>query len=489
MSALAKLVALATTSALTAATPAASTQAAGDDRTFSRLTKLVEYGDGPVTFKHGRLFKVVFDGKRGDRVTLRGVPLVNDWSWRVCPRAHLERDGVSLGLPEVSQFWTLPQTGRYAFKITNCGEPHGIAGLQLTKLRIRDIPLGESVRLRHDRGYEYAARVRVPETGALMVRTTRAGTSHVAGGDVVQGQSSRERFLGIYEGRPAKIPNLLLEADQPLRYLHPWFNVSYGEGVSYASRASDRALPAGAPVWVIPRDDVRIKVNRPAGPTAVEVGGPGLSFTAGPLPKRLRTATVTSATEQWVRVVAYADGELLRDWASTGAVRLAAYVAGPGGTRIPTPLTTLLKLPEGTSELRVLAHTRDGTRRPVEVRLSPVRTLPPMPTDGTPVEFATRHPGEWVLAPLTLDPARTYRAGASDFASLPPYGWWAVVSSQTRPWCRDIYCVPPLASLSTYQPSKDGLAATGLGAGPWFALFAPDTDVSGSVSLSVAPTG
>ena len=494
--------------AATAATPAETpgvgvhahqqaTSASASTGTGARVAKVrrpvsVDYGDGPVKSTTGRVLKVAFDDKKGHRVRLQANSVSGDWP-RQCPIVRLLRDGDEVDTKHYdwdTRMWRLPMRDLYTFKVRNRRKNTLAVKAQLLKLRVHDVGIGERVRLPKERGFVSAARVRVPREGMVMVRTTphRLRFAKDQGQVVVPGQTAKSFYFGpdslSVEGHPVTIPNLLLKAEQPVRYLHPYF----GSGDVRPSAADLRASKA---VLVLPTGDVKVTVNRPQ-LTTTTVDGPGLTVTAEPRGKMLTQATFTTAGPQWLRLQVHVEGQVqdrLTPWSSGGVEVVASVNTTVDGAWAVSPIRELVQVPAaGTHNLRLFVRTTDGTRKDVTVRLRPVRTLPAMPTDGTGVEFATTQPGEWVLAPVELDPARTYRVDASNVAVSRTAGWFGLVQPPVRIGCRDIYCSAPSAHLNSERLSGDGLKVVANGPNPWFALFAPAPDVTGSLTYALTPT-
>lgn len=461
----------------------------------------VRYGDGPVRTTSHRVLKVAFEGRRGHRVRLDVTTLGVHRPGRQCPRVSLLRHGRRIDGPEVATgFYRLPARDDYVLKVKNpprCSARLAVRA-QLVKLRTVDVGVGERVRLRKERGFAEAARVRVPATGAAMVRTTGVrrwtqdqgavllpgpGWRHRPGTGFSRGPDSL-----TVEGYPRTIPNVLLRAGEPVEYLHPYF---FGDAGSPPASVRHRPpLGAGRQVLLMPIGAVDVSVSRPAVRTTT-VEGPGVTTRAEPRGRRLVQARFSTATAQWLRVQLAVDGAVQDrlGWGAPGTEVVAVIRTDAAAGRVVRPFRDLVQVPAGDHELTVFARTTDGGRRAAVVRLLGVRTLPSLPADGSPVELASTEPGEWVLAPVDLDPARSYRVDVSQVETTRADGWLGYVHPPAPVWCRDIYCSAPYATLSDRALSADGIRVVDAAPNPWFALFAPREGVTGRATYRLTPTG
>ena len=453
-------------------------------------TAYVEYGDGPTRFGQGRRFKIRFDGRAGDRV-------------RVGPQDHassgpcgarLVRKGRSVDTYDsLTGFWTLPARGRYTFEVVNCGNDiNRHRSIQLFKLRTHRVR-GDSLRLVRHTGYVDAAVVRTPDSGppvsvSALALTTSKTWVRGAVIDLDTHQGLRFEPSGYQGGddHPTAIPDMIVEPAQPLRFLNDYF-----DGVGGVDYAGLESAPRGRRLLIVPqgRKVVRISV-RPLRPqqTTLEVGSGSVSTTVRRRSSQMTSATVTTTTQQWARLV-YEDG----DRSLESRADMYAYLTGPGGEEMTTPLQDLVRLPVGTSVLRFGAADDEGRGRQVRVRLLPVRQIAPVPTDGTPLELSNQSPEEWTIAPLRLEAGRSYqpRVTASTMvsdASTGP-GWRvSLAPSLARPigWCRDLCPDRGTRSLERSQPVGAPMPAADA-AREGYLLFITSADTTGTVTVTVTP--
>ena len=237
------------------------------------------------------------------------------WSSGPCG-ARLVRDGSPVDTYDsLTRFWTLPARDRYTFKVVNCGDDiDRLRSVQLLKLRTHRV-VGESLRLVRQTGYVDAAVVRTPDSGppvivsALARKTSKTWVpGAVVDLDTHQGRRFEPPGYQGGDGRPIAIPDMIVEPAQPLRFLHGYFD-GVG-GVDYAGLPS---APGSRRLLIVPqgRKIVRISVGAlPRAQTTVEVGSGSLSTTVHRRPSQMTSATVTTTTQQWARLV-YEDGNRL----------------------------------------------------------------------------------------------------------------------------------------------------------------------------------
>ena len=476
---------------LPAGVPVGPSAAAAATEGSSRWhTTFVEYGDGPTGFQHGRRFKITFDGGAGDRVR---VGPQDHWSSGPCG-ARLVRDGSPVETYDgLTRFWTLPARDRYTFKVVNCGDDiDRLRSVQLLKLRTHRV-VGESLRLVRQTGYVDAAVVRTPDSGppvivsALARKTSKTWVpGAVVDLDTHQGRRFEPPGYQGGDGRPIAIPDMIVEPAQPLRFLHGYF-----DGVGGVDYAGLRSAPGSRRLLIVPqgRKIVRISVGAlPRPQTTVEVGSGSLSTTVHRRPSQMTSATVTTTTQQWARLV-YEDGN--RSLSSRAG--MYAYLTGPGGEAMITPEQDLVRLPVGTSLLRFGAADDEDRGRQVRVRLLPVRQIAPVPTDGTPLELSNQSPDEWTIAPLRLDAGRSYQprvtaATMVSEASTGPAWRVTVAPSLARPtgWCRDLCPDRGIRWLERSQPVGDPMPAADV-ARDGYLLFSTGATTTGTVTVTVTP--
>lgn len=453
-------------------------------------TAFVEYGDGPTRFGQGRRFKIRFDGGAGDRV--RVGP--QDHSSSGACGARLVRKGRPVDTYDsLTRFWTLPARGGYTFEVVNCGndiDRH--RSVQLFKLRTHRV-IGGSLQLVRQTGYVDAAVVQTPDSGppvsvSALAPTTSKTWVRGAVVDLDTHQGRRFEPPGYQGGddHPTAIPDMIVEPAQPLRFLNEYFD-GVG-GVDYAGLAS---APGSRRLLIVPqgRKVVRISV-RPLRrqQTTLEVGSGSLSTTVRRRPSQMTSATITTTTQQWARLV-YEDG----DRSLESRAGMYAYLTGPGGEEMITPVRDLVRLPVGTSLLRFGAADNEERGRQVRVRLLPVRQIAPVPTDGTPLELSNQSPEEWTIAPLRLEAGRSYqpRVTATTMvseASTGP-GWRVTLApSLARPigWCRDLCPDRGTRSLERSQPVGAPMPAADA-AREGYLLFSTDATTTGTVTVTVTP--
>jgi hypothetical protein len=447
-----------------------------------------------------RRVKLVFDGRKGDRVRLLGGGYRSEGT---CSGIWLVRDGMELGMPTlfhsesrtwVTGYWRLPATDRYAFKVRACGaQHHNPRELQLQKLRFHkivtpgthgiDADTTTKVLLTRERGYVDAAVFRLPRAGRWKLHTDGVKGSNwwVPGTFAVGTTGPGMGFYGWYndDGIPDTVPDVLVGNGDQVQYLHRDFN---GKGL-YNS-----VLKAGQRLFVIPsvRQHVRVSVRRvPAPSTQLQVGGPAVQTTVGRRPRPLVSATVTSPTDQWVQA-AYDDGG--------NPFAPVLRIIGPTGDTVIEPSANLVRLPAGTSTVWFGAtDDEEGRGREVGLRLDPIRELPAVPTDGTAMDFTAANPGEWVIAPLTLDARRSYKPEVTSVrqtSSTAAQSQWVVevrpYLAPAQPYCREcpdagVRSLMPQQLVTTDIPASE---ATRRG----FVLLRTAPTWAGTVTFRMTPT-
>jgi hypothetical protein len=469
------------------------------------MTHRVEYGDPKLRLKAGTggRDRIVFDGRKGDRVSLYEVPYRPKSDPGRCDWMELTRKGRSLGKPNLGSYggyWVLPRTDRYAFKVRRCFPARRFEDVtQLLKLRSHKVKGadGARVRLTRERGYVDAAVLRVPERGRWAVHTDGVrGTRWWVPGSVTSASDRYKQWFvpaGYSSGFgdvPAAIPDLMVRAGEPLRYLHNSYDSRFGYALQFTE-----PLRAGQRIYVTPdsRKHVRVSLHRlPATRETIQIGGAPLTTVVHRKPRPVASARVTTPTPRWVRLEV-SDGGNRAD--------TRAWVTGPGNAPVTSPTYGLVHLPAGTSTVWFGAtDDAEGRGREVGLRLTPVTELPPMPADGTPVVYTSDAPGEWAVAPMTLPAGHTYRpeVSAADFTSTDPAvpaGWQMVVASHqdlhANKGCRDIGCgyeygIRWFGTVDAWQPDADLPAADTPREG--LVLLRPTATTRGRVTLRVTPT-
>ena len=342
-------------------------------------------------------------------------------------------------------------------------------------------------------GYVDAAVVRTPDSGppvSVSALARKTSKTWVPGAvvDLDTGQGRRFEPPGYQggDGHPIAIPDMIVEPAQPLRFLNGYFD-GVG-GVDYAGLAS---APGSRRLLIVPqgRKIVTISVGPlPRQQTTLEVGSGSLATTVHRRPSQMTSATVTTTTQQWARLV-YEDGNRSLD----SRAGMYAYLTGPGGEAMITPEQDLVRLPVGTSLLRFGAADDEDRGRQVRVRLLPVRQIAPVPTDGTPLELSNQSPEAWTIAPLRLEAGRSYQprvtaATMVSEASTGPAWRVTLAPSLARPigWCRDLCPDRGIRWLERSQPVGDPMPAADA-AREGYLLFSTGATTTGTLTVTVTP--
>jgi len=138
--------------------------------------------------------------------------------------------------------------------------------------------------------------------------------------------------------------------------------------------------------------------------------------------------------------------------------------------------------------LKAMQELVPGARATARVRLSTV--LAPMPLDGTPVTFTAATPGQWVLAPVTLDDG-SYTLDATGWTV--PGRWSGRASAVDELHCPvmgPIGCGEHSAGYVNARHPASGFFSVGYGGrNPWAVLLRVPSASTGSVDLALTPMG
>lgn len=428
---------------------------ASADMSTSTLDVVRQYGDGPVAVPAAvDRATVRFDGQRGDRVRLSGGNVCPESLWLGTRRVRAEASG----------FFRLPARGEYRMTWPRCAQKRRAVQLQLQLLVVHRLHVDvRYVRVARRTGYVEAVAVAVPEQGRVRITPSA---------------------LGTHDDR--------------------WAGLVLPDGTTYTRRdcAHDSAcedgdttfLEAGRPIggWEGPY------AAGPDGQSVVTKAGERVLFlTAGPVTYRARTSAVREvqldgepidlgSVRPLQEMVLEADllaGQWFRVERVSGADFLPLRFVRPDGTQEPGPWagTDFWQAPVAGT-YRVLAHRWDV---PVDavVRLRSIRVGPPLPLDGTPVEYAITTPGEWVVAPAPV-PGTYTMSVTSRFLG---FDWFVDLDARDRYFC-DIYGSDSCGESEFVHFSRLSPEPGSLGRDePATVMVGMVPDQTGSVTLSVSP--
>ena len=424
-------------------------------------TAVRSYGDGPVR-QDGpqQVVKVQFRATKGNRVALRSSP-GNDAG---CAKVTLHRGARKIA-KQGSGYWWLRLNGDYTFTYRPCARAKRLQELQLTRLTVmRPEVDGPPSRMPERRGFEYAARVVVPETGRVAARLIN--TRKLRG---ILGPTGR--FTRLYDvGSPLYFEAGRKVADRVGRLEH-------GALLDVPSRPGDTYL-------LFARARTPVQLSTPVQHAGVVDGAP-VQLATGDVRSREQAVVFDGRDGQWLRY------ELTpgAGWPATGT---HVELTDAEGDAVPTTGSRVWQLPSDGRYRLTVDPDVTGANLTAELRLRSIRVLPELRPDAGAVTFTTAEPGEWMVAPLAL---------AEDVR--PAYRLRAVAAAMSDDWFAT--AAPPVGvDCGRYPPSgcrpTNGVLAPTLpgypvsnpfqsrGTPSWHVLVRPDDGVTGSVTLSVETT-
>jgi hypothetical protein len=363
------------------------------------------YGDGPVVLRPGVDTALVrFSGRKGDLVTVRGG--------RYCPSELRRPDGSRLQRG-ASRFWRLPASGTYAIRYDRCGYAKGgVVRLQLTKLVVRRLEVDKALRMKRRTGYVEAAAVRVPATGRVQV-TPYDADRWFAWPDLVLPDGRRHR-----RGSPhVTAADLYLEAGMPL---------SAQDGP--LPGLEHKPLVAGDRLLVLAWKGMTMRASTPV-VRQVALDGEAVPAGNGGVPFRETQLEFQGQAGQWVHLEEVGDLGLVD---TSYRYHLLIDPSGRVLTRSYWPYHAYWQLPV-TGHYRLMVESGEKPAHAI-VRVRVIRQVAePMPTDGSPLTFSAKDPGEWVLTTFDMVEGLAYRLHVVSASA--PGDWEAFTEPTDRFLC------------------------------------------------------
>lgn len=400
------------------------------------------YGDGPVRTHQATFVRILFEGRRGDRVRLDGAD---------CGFSLHGPDGRPV--PESGGFRRLTSTGTQVFVWHRC-ERHDDRRLQLEKLRVHHLrtnaPHGK--RFGGQRGYLDAVGFVVPDAGALRL-----------GGDFFLGAGWEGMVLPDGHWYPLRGEGVLYVEDG--RRIHDGVEVLRGRGIGGTLLTAH----AGTRFVLVAHGDQTVYQTM-ADTYETTVDAPALSLSPGSVPHQDHDVEFNALAGTWLHA------EVLRP---RDDLDTTPHLIGPDGRLLGVGPAFQVPL---TGRYRLVVPPT------AQVRIRTIQVLPdPMPLDGTPVSLTLGSPGEWVLANATFPPGTSYQLEAvSDTTSG---RWFAEARSLEVVHCGGALGCGDGLYAAVDAAHRVSSPVYGYGTEPWrfVVMLRTEPGTTGSVDLALRP--
>lgn len=424
------------------------------------VTKRVKPGHKPIASRAKGKLRLVFHGKRGQRVNLA---LLESETGRPCAARFVMRKGKRVKR-FAEGYWRLPRTGKYVAVYRWCTEPYSTSNwgeVQLRRAAIKRVPVdGTTVTMGRKAKVSYLAAVRV--TGPTLVQ--RGHVRDYADRVVLPNRHSTDYVQAS--------GSLFLAPGSPPR-------TSPSDVGDEASTQGRHLIPVSARSRVIASRAVTHNAT---------LDGPATALTPSATHPTQNLITFTGEAGQWVHT--QSSGTLPSDGWSTHD-----QIVAPDGTLVTSEVSLACRYAESfcpfdraawqLPETGTYQFSRVVTTPGESVGLRLAAQAPPMAPGGT--TYTSNKPGQWVIGTLprtaSAAPGPTLRAsnvspGLAQFRATAVPG--------LAPRCPVYDTSLGCGDYSMLTVHHDALEATGwwmgYGTSPFLILQVP-ADAQGSVDL------